>query len=489
MNRRIGIGGVSCLAVPLFLSLAACGGQVKGGGGKDGGAGNDGSGGIGGGSGGADAKGGAGGAGGADGSGGAGGAGAAGGSGGGYDGGPPPASGSVGALSVIPKGASASGPFKKAWSAVIREGDLAKTVPVLADFTGDGKVDIFMNPRKASLSIYPGNGDGTFAAPKTGESTTGWGIDAVDFTGDSKVDGAIGDHGWGAKAFRNTGGGALADSSAGLSGDSLSGCALGDFNGDGKIDYLGGADQFGEGLYLAFGDGAGGWTAKSPSGLPAIKPGTMSLAYSNVGGFFVADFNGDGKLDFAASGVVGTGPSNDLFADVAINGGDGISWTRRRVHGPVPVGDAFGPDAIVISAADVSGDGKLDLAVAGTILLGDGAGGFKSAGSSGMPVCAQNHFGDIDGEGKMDLVVHDVTVGLEVWLGDGTGKGWKKADVGLGETADFGGGSGESMGIDVWDLDGNGRLDIVRAYKKKVRSTPLLDADTNYDNIIESWVR
>ncbi len=94
------------------------------------------------------------------------------------------------------------------------------------------------------------------------------------------------------------------------------------------------------------------------------------------------------------------------------------------------------------------------------------------AQSTPLPAAANNHFGDMDGDGKMDVVVHGPTIGLQLWLGNGSGSGFTKADAGLP------GPEGRTYGIDVGDLDGNGHLDIVRAYEIK----------SGYGTL-EAWVR
>src|SRR5437879_2392271 len=114
------------------------------------------------------------------------------------------------------------------------------------------------------------------------------------------------------------------------------------------------------------------------------------------------------------------------------------SWIARRLPAEAPplfvpapgtpVAVAGGPQNIV--SGDLDGDGKLDLITADhdrsvTVLLGDGRGGFRPAPSSptGLAVSpGEMALGDVDGDGKLDLALteHD-SYGVTVLLGDGRG--------------------------------------------------------------------
>jgi hypothetical protein len=138
----------------------------------------------------------------------------------------------------------------------------------------------------------------------------------------------------------------------------------------------------------------------------------------------------------------------------------------------------------------VDGDGELDVAVGGTIHLGGGKGAFGKAATVNAAMIA--HLGDLDGDGRLDLVTHDRSGGLRLYLGDGTGKGWKlDAKAGLPDAATFpkGGPVSDKLykvyGLDVADLDGNGRLDIARVVVAS-KSSFLTGAYAAY---LEAWVR
>jgi hypothetical protein len=74
---------------------------------------------------------------------------------------------------------------------------------------------------------------------------------------------------------------------------------------------------------------------------------------------------------------------------------------------------ATGSDAYALAVGDFNGDGKLDLAVAGTnnnvgtvsILLGNGDGTFQAARNYALEFPASVAVGDFNEDGKLDLVV------------------------------------------------------------------------------------
>ncbi|HET6582901.1 MAG TPA: VCBS repeat-containing protein, partial [Nannocystaceae bacterium] len=115
-------------------------------------------------------------------------------------------------------------------------------------------------------------------------------------------------------------------------------------------------------------------------------------------------------------------------------------------------------DPIQGSLGDIDCDGDLDLAAGGVVYRND-------AGSFGSPVAVDGagiaHLADMNGDGQLDLVTHDASVGLALYLGDGAGAFTRDGAAGLPDAAtapvlD------DPYGIDVGDLDGNDSLDIVR---------------------------
>ena len=115
------------------------------------------------------------------------------------------------------------------------------------------------------------------------------------------------------------------------------GVAVGDFNGDGKLD-VAVTNMASNNVTILLGKGDGTFTA-------AASPATGK----SPNGIVVGDFNGDGKLDLA----VANEDSNSLT--ILLGNGDG---TFRAAASPATGATPFG-----LVAGDFNGDGKLDLAV------------------------------------------------------------------------------------------------------------------------------
>ncbi len=147
-----------------------------------------------------------------------------------------------------------------------------------------------------------------------------------------------------------------------------------------------------------------------------VAPGSPFGAGTSPNSIAIADFNGDGKLDLAL-----TTSANGVLVFLG-NGLGGFSF-----HGTFSAG--FFPQSIV--AQDVNGDGKVDLVTANTgdntvsIFLGDGSGGFSAAAGSpiGVGTDPQNvAVWDVNGDGKPDIVAANLGDNtITVLIGNGSG--------------------------------------------------------------------
>lgn len=179
----------------------------------------------------------------------------------------------------------------------------------------------------------------------------------------------------------------------------------------------------------------------------------VASTYSGVVDFMALDVNGDGRLDLVGtayavplymSGGV-RDPSRVATVQVLLRQSDG-SYARAV---PVPISTVAGSDAVDLAAADLDGDGKPELVVSCRVILNtsglvgesytlallenDGHGGYTLVANSALAGPWNERvafrFGDVDGDGKLDLAVLDVgppvfggnPAKVTVYFGDGAG--------------------------------------------------------------------
>ncbi|TAH36357.1 MAG: VCBS repeat-containing protein [Planctomycetota bacterium] len=279
--------------------------------------------------------------------------------------------------------------------------------PHAADMNGDGKLDLVLacgtccgsepDPRSGIVAVLLGDGRGGFAVAR------------------------------GSPVF------------VGSSGRKI---AVGDYNEDGAPDVAVAQHDLYE-LVILLGDGKGGLQPAPGSPVKAHdgeRPHTHEIAS--------ADMDGDGHLDLAAT------LANDR--SVAILLGDGTGGFRPMPGSPFAAG-RHPYDALVLE--DFNGDGRRDIAVPDpganqvTVLLRDGAGFTQHAYPAG-PRPGYLCGGDLDGDGRLDLVaMHDDEGLLLVLLGDGQGA-FTRARAPQQLPAPVWGG-------ELGDVNGDGKLDLV----------------------------
>ncbi len=150
----------------------------------------------------------------------------------------------------------------------------------------------------------------------------------------------------------------------------------------------------------------------------------------------LADINGDGRVDLLfANGRGYTSPEGPEVNYAFLNQGPGQAFQEV---GMALFGEA--DSSRVIKARDVDGDGDLDLFVGNTwgsqsrLYLGDGGGIFEEVTASHLPQIDASigdaEFGDVDGDGDLDLVLAEWGQGdpstngggiTRLWLNDGGG--------------------------------------------------------------------
>jgi FG-GAP-like repeat len=276
----------------------------------------------------------------------------------------------------------------------------------LGDINGDGNLDLVVADHSSyAVSVLLGDGKGSFKpAPgspfvmKKGEHPHTHGLALADVNGDDKLDlitANTDDNDVAVLLGDGQGGFRPAPGSLFAVGQSPYPLAVGDMNGDGKLDIITPNSKPGERtLTVLLGDGRGSF--RPASGSPFATAGQP---------YYVAlgDINGDGKPDVVAA-------HND-DGRVTILLGDGKGGFKSAPHSPVDLGSrAWG-----LVVTDVNGDGKADL-VAATgetvrVLLGDGHGSFAAAPGSPFPAGKGTWrlvVADLNGDGKPDIAATSV---------------------------------------------------------------------------------
>ena len=311
---------------------------------------------------------------------------------------------------------------------------------VFADLTNDGRTD-FITTSPGGADVYLAQNDGTFKHMASlpdpfGSDYDNW-IRVGDLNNDGIPDivvGGIGPDpasGGGMLVYLGNGDGTFRrgpEIQAPAPYASIVGLTLVDINNDGNLDavatlrdpFVGGS---GEAFAVFFGDGKGDLTFNANTLVPAYFAGNfLNQDPSPV----LGDFNGDGKLDL----IVPT--QNSSTGVISLTDYFGVG-NGTFTPGPI-IGNN---DYVKILVGDLNGDGKADLVVlhsdfTATVYLGNGHGGFTkgttlnlSTGTdqNGSPIGPGDLvLGDFTGDGRLDLAVSNSNSHVvDIYEGDGSG--------------------------------------------------------------------
>jgi YD repeat-containing protein len=242
-------------------------------------------------------------------------------------------------------------------------------------------------------------------------ASSGYVIATGDFNADGKTDFITG--GADVNVFLNEGNGHFAEGVGNNLGPLVTCMAVGDFNGDSIADLITGHYFFGSSTTMLFGRGDGTFA----------RSGRFFGSYA-ASALAVGDVNGDGNDDVISM-------NDNTPNSISVSLGDGNGGLASPVA--YVVGDSLAHFLTEISLGDLDNDGDLDIATRGgsarvAVLLGAGDGTFGSAthyqlrpswGSSGGGLWVK--LGDVNNDGVLDVITSG-TSQIEVLLGVGDGR-------------------------------------------------------------------
>ena len=240
------------------------------------------------------------------------------------------------------------------------------------DFNHDGKLDLAMN-NSANVSIYLGNGDGTFTVGKSYASVNDVGyLTATDLDGDGNIDLYVGEANGGlfggdqfetGLAYALMGNGDGSFQGAPVEPFLFSGSNLVDLNGDKNLDGVS-IDTVANTVRTYLGDGKGGFSANSTLTIPTSINAHTLLGGSD-GSFALADVNGDGIPDLLYNYAYDTGGNTPAPALVIAlgNGQGGFGTPSLYVIPSTLASNDLDVNWSIsnLKLADLNGDGKQDL--------------------------------------------------------------------------------------------------------------------------------
>jgi hypothetical protein len=275
----------------------------------------------------------------------------------------------------------------------------------LVDLDDDGRLDLVGPNDDNTVVVYrnvsqPGSlTAGSFASKQA--FATGYRpyyVAAADFNSDGKTDLAVANNSGGSvsvlKNTSSTGAISFAGPQDYAAGGSPSAVEVGDFNGDGKID-------------MAVSNN-GSWSVSvlintGTDGMISFAPAIQLVTPSGCGNLAVADFDGDGKADIA----VANGYQNlTIFRNATEQ--DSLAFSA-----PVTISTVNDPRTVAVG--DIDGDGKSDIVM--TSSIGPNAWVFRNTSSVGSlsfgsPLMLSTPglawyiaLADLNGDGKLDLIV------------------------------------------------------------------------------------
>jgi len=231
--------------------------------------------------------------------------------------------------------------------------------------------------------------------------------------------------------------------------------AEGDFDQDGKLDVVVlGPNPFGLSLH----DDVHLFANR---GAPNFDVSDFSSGIYDESSFATGDFDGDGKLDLAIVGI-GFGPG----LSVLLNRGGSFEKPVLYGYDESNVDSGVGSANRLIASGDLDGDGKLDVAVLNdrtiTVLTNRGKGALAVQQTLLLPPPSDRDAPpvsilvvDLEGDGRLDLVVPELTGHITVFVNRGHGAFAEPRYVAI-DPVHF----CDLSNVAAADFDGDGKVDL-----------------------------
>lgn len=314
------------------------------------------------------------------------------------------------------------------------------------DVDGDGDLDLVCGNDGESNTLYLNEGGVLSLDPVWSSDSTlhTFGVALGDVDGDGDLDLVCGNDGEPNTVYKNVGGPAIFKTNPALwqsAGDSSTfAIALGDIDGDERLDLVCGNDRQSNTVYLNNGTTF------------FAEPAWSSQEMNRTSSVALADMDGDGALDLICANI---GEPNTLYYNSGVMLADTSAWESapsRRTFG-VAVGDIDGDGLFDVIFANANTNNTIYLNVSGllrTMPLDTTEAADTADATTGVAL------GDIDGDGDLDVVYGNFISSNKMHINNSgtfsTAPDWEESKSGT-PTSTF--------GVALGDVDGDGDLDFV----------------------------